>query len=313
MADKVACSAERKMRITIAGDIGSGKTTIARELAKRVAVEMRSTGGIQRQLAATRGITTLELNRLAETDAAIDRQIDHYLKTLPDGNLVVESRMAWRFVPNTRKIFLYVLKHEAANRILLANRSDESYRLLDDAVSQISERRKSEVKRFKTYYDVNIDNLRNYDRVIDTTFASPDSVVERIMRPDAFQSRPGIWLNPKNLVPTCPAKHLNEQTVEELARSMAKTGSDESRPIEVVYVEHAFFVADGHARAAAAIRIGAEFVPLTLVACEDEPYVSGSSARSFVENAVTDDVISAWEQVLKFRFPHPIWKVPHHA
>src|SRR6516164_7572426 len=172
------------MRITIAGDIGSGKTTIARELARHAEVEMCSTGGIQRQLAAARGISTLELNRLAETDPSIDREIDHYLKTLPDGDLVVESRMAWRFVPNTKKIFLYVLKHEAASRILRANRHDESYQLLDDAVHQISERRKSEVKRFKKYYDVNIDNLRNYDRVIDTTFASPKSVAERILTPD---------------------------------------------------------------------------------------------------------------------------------
>ena len=78
------------MRITIAGDIGSGKTTIARELAAHLAVEMRSTGGIQRQLAAARGITTLELDQLAESNSAIDRQIDRYLKTLPDGNLVVE-------------------------------------------------------------------------------------------------------------------------------------------------------------------------------------------------------------------------------
>jgi cytidylate kinase len=301
------------MRITIAGDIGSGKTTIARELARRIAVEMRSTGGIQRQLAAARGITTLELNRLAETDSSIDRQIDHYLKTLPNGDLVVESRMAWRFVPNTTKIFLYVLKHEAADRVLRANRVDESYRLLEDAVSQISERRKSEVKRFKTYYDVNIDDLRNYDRVIDTTFAAPDSVVERIMRPDSLRVSPGIWLNPKNLVPTRGSTHVTEQKVEELAASMAATGFDENRPIEVLYVEHAFFVVDGHARAGAAIRLDLEFVPLRLVGCEDGPYVSGSTARSFVENAVTESMIDGWEKAMKFRYPHPIWKIPHHA
>src|SRR3974377_446142 len=118
------------MRITIAGDIGSGKTTIARELARHAAVEMRSTGGIQRQLAAARGITTLELNRLAESDPSIDDEIDGYLKNLPAGDLVVESRMAWRFVPDTSRIFLYVLKQEAANRILRANRDDERYRVL---------------------------------------------------------------------------------------------------------------------------------------------------------------------------------------
>src|SRR3974377_1204934 len=97
------------MRITIAGDIGSGKTTIARELARHAEGEMSSTGGIHGQLAAAGGITTLELNRLAETDPAIDEEIDGYLKKLPPGKLVVESRMSWGFVPRPRKNFLYVL------------------------------------------------------------------------------------------------------------------------------------------------------------------------------------------------------------
>jgi cytidylate kinase len=298
------------MRITIAGDIGSGKTTIARELARRVGVEMRSTGGIQRQLAAARGITTLELNRLAETDPSIDDQIDTYLKTLPNGELVVESRMAWRFVPNARKIFLYVLKHEAANRILRANRDDESYQLLDDAVFHISERRKSEVKRFKKYYDVNIDDLRNYDRVIDTTFAAPQSVVDRILKPDSLQNSPGIWLSPKNLVPTQGTRPRNGRKVLELAGSIAKTGFDESQTIQVLYVNHTFFVADGHARARASIRLGLEYVPLTLKACEDEPYLPGLTARRFVENAVTESMISDWEDALNFHYPHPIWRLP---
>lgn len=301
------------MRITIAGDIGSGKTTIARELAAHLAVEMRSTGGIQRQLAAARGITTLELNQLAESNSAIDRQIDRYLKTLPDGNLVVELRMAWRFVPDTTKIFLYVLKHEAASRILRANRQDESYRLLDDAAVQIGERRTSEVKRFKKYYDVNIDNLRNYDRVIDTTFASPQSVIERILAPEAPQIRPATWLNPRNLVPTQDPTHFNTQKAQELASSIAKTGFDENRPIGALYVDHAFFIVEGHRRAGAAIQLGLQFIPLTLIACDEEPYGSGLSARRFVENTVTEGAIRAWEDVLNFRYLHPIWRLPHHA
>ena len=301
------------MRITIAGDIGSGKTTIARELAARIGVEMRSTGGIQRQLAAARGISTLELNRLAETDSSIDREIDRSLKTLPDGDLVVESRMAWRFVPNTKKIFLYVLKHEAASRILRANRHDESYQLLDDAVHQICERRTSEVKRFKKYYEVNIDNLRNYDRVIDTTFASPKSVAERTLTPDLLQSKPGIWLSPRNLVPTQDQTHFNAQKLQELASSIAKNGFDENRPIGALYVNHAFFIVEGHRRAGAAIQLGLEFVPLMLIACEDEQYAPGASARSFIENTVTEGTIRAWEDTMNFRYPHPIWRLPHHA
>ena len=301
------------MRITIAGDIGSGKTTIARELARHAEVEMCSTGGIQRQLAAARGITTLELNRLAETDPAIDEEIDGYLKKLPPGKLVVESRMAWRFVPDARKIFLYVLKHEAANRILRANRDDERYRLLDDAVVDIGERRKSEVKRFKKYYDVDIDNLRNYDRVVDTTFASPRTVVDRILKRDSLKSTPGIWLDPRNLVPTQTPRHLDDRKVREIAGSMAESGFDEDHPIGVLYIDHTFFVVEGHARLAASIRRSLEYVPLLLLACAEEPYRAGLTARSFIERTITETLVRDWEKAMQFRYPHPIWRIPHHA
>ena len=49
-------------RITIAGDIGSGKSTVAKKLADWLGVEPHSTGGIQRQLAQQRGLSVLELS-----------------------------------------------------------------------------------------------------------------------------------------------------------------------------------------------------------------------------------------------------------
>ena len=125
-------------RISIAGDIGSGKSTIAKAVAARIGVEPLSTGGIQRQLAAARGINTLELNRLAEADPSIDQKIDDYLRALPDGPLVVESRMAWHFVPGTCRVFLYILPAAAAERILGASRSDESYRHMEEAIALLT-------------------------------------------------------------------------------------------------------------------------------------------------------------------------------
>ena len=106
------------LRVTIAGDIGSGKSTVAKRLAELVGVDALSTGGIQRQLAQKRGLTVLELNKLAEEDASIDRDIDSYLMGLSPGDLVVESRMAWHFVPDTLKTYLYISDKAAARRIL---------------------------------------------------------------------------------------------------------------------------------------------------------------------------------------------------
>ncbi|HEY4856380.1 MAG TPA: cytidylate kinase family protein, partial [Xanthobacteraceae bacterium] len=146
-------------RITIAGDIGSGKSTVAKKLAHWLGVESLSTGGIQRQIAQQRRLSVLELNKLAEEDPSIDREIDGYLMRLPDGELVVESRMAWHFVPNTLKLYLYISDGAAARRIIGAQRIDEDYGTIANAAQPIMARRRSEILRFKKYYNVDIDDL----------------------------------------------------------------------------------------------------------------------------------------------------------
>jgi CMP/dCMP kinase len=297
-------------RITIAGDIGSGKTTVARTLAERVGVEALSTGGIQRQLAFARGITTLELNKLAENDGSIDHEIDGYLKKLPDGNLVVESRMAWHFVPDTLKVFLYVVPQEAARRIFDAGRNDEIYKGLDDALAYIAERRRSEIARFKKYYNVNIDDLRNYDLVVDTTYGKPAAIADMIMRPQESRFPPSILVNPRNLIPTQNIRDLKPDVVEGVSASIKAGGFDADRPIMAVYVDHAFYVTDGHKRAAAAVRQALDYVPIMLVAAEDEASIRGLSARQYVQDTVRDSWIYDWENALGFRYDHAIWRSP---
>jgi cytidylate kinase len=273
-------------RISIAGDIGSGKSTIAKAVAARIGVEPLSTGGIQRQLAAARGINTLELNRLAEADPSIDQEIDDYLRALPAGPLVVESRMAWHFVPETCRVFLYILPAAAAERILGASRSDESYRHVEEAIGLLQERRDSEIRRFRKYYGVDIGNLKNYDLIIDTTHAGVDRIVDAIFDFAAKKAagRPEALISPLDLIPT---REL--EAAERLAAvqdSMVKRGFDQAAPIEVLYVDHAFFIAGGHLRAAAAVRNGLNLVPCRIAASEDEPFVLGGSARDHVRAAI---------------------------
>ena len=109
--------------------------------------------------------------------------------------------MAWHFVPDTLKVYLYISDRAAARRILGAQRSDEDYRSISDPTRPILARRESEIIRFKKYYNVDIDDLRNYDVVIDTTFAPVDDVVKQISE---FKnaSKPACLIDPRNLVPT---------------------------------------------------------------------------------------------------------------
>lgn len=294
------------MRITIAGDIGSGKTTIARIVGEKLGVKPLSTGGIQRQLAAARGVDTITLNLLAEEDPSIDAAIDGHLRSLPEGPLVVESRMAWRFVPDTLKVFLYVVSEAAAERIVSASRGDEVYSHQQHALRAIDARRMSEIKRFSKYYAVNIADLRNYDLVVDTTHATPRLVADKILSQEAVPAATDIWLSPLDLVPTQSVAGLQEARALDLMHEIRKSGFDHMPPISVLYVDHVFYIADGHARAVAAVRSGVALLPAVLVAADGEQYRPGVTAEGYVKDAVSNSLIYDWENAVGVKYKYPI-------
>jgi cytidylate kinase len=216
--------------------------------------------------------------------------------------------MAWHFVPQTLKIYLYISDSAAARRILGAQRSDEDYRSIADPTRPILARRESEIIRFKKYYNVDIDDLLNYDVVIDTTFASVDDVVKRIMDLPEVASRPLCFIDPRNLVPTRMISRSDARELQAIEESMRGRGFDSVRPIRTLYVDHVFYIVDGHARAAAALRAGVQFASAVIVASNDQPYIAGKSARQHVAENVHHSLVSDWETAVGFRYPEEIWR-----
>lgn len=175
--------------ISLSGQLGSGKSTIGKLLAKQLGYTFYSTGSAQRKIAAERGMTTLELNQLSMTDSSIDKQIDSIFKNLAlqDENFVVDSRLGFFFIPSSLKVKLNVETQVAAERIFSdPTRSEEKkYTSVQEAKQSLLKRRALEVERFKKLYHVDIDNEANFDLVIDTTQKTPDEIVNIII--DKFQ------------------------------------------------------------------------------------------------------------------------------
>lgn len=171
--------------ITLSGMLGSGKSTIGKTLADRLNFQYYSTGNAQRSIALARGVTTLELNKLADQDPSIDREIDSVFKNLAhtNQNYVIDSRLAFFFIPSSIKIKLNVDYKTAANRILNDPKrsDDEQYTSLEEAENALRQRRSSEVERFKKTYQVDIDNDENFDYIIDTTNKTADEVCNLII------------------------------------------------------------------------------------------------------------------------------------
>ena len=170
-------------KISLAGDLGSGKSTVADILINRLGAEYYSTGAIVRSIAARHGMSVVELNVYMETHPEIDNEIDNGLVELgqSDKAMVIDSRMAWHFTKGTFKVYLSTDVETSALRIMGANRKGEHAATLEETIAETKARRESEKKRYKTQYGVDIKDLSNYTLIVDTTVANPAEVAECIL------------------------------------------------------------------------------------------------------------------------------------
>lgn len=174
-----------KKTITITGSLGSGKSTIAKMLSQKLGYPYYSTGEAQREIAQRMGMTTLQLNHLSDKDPSIDVQIDGIFKKMnQDGKTyVIDSRLAWYFMPDSLKVKLEVSPALAAERIMNdQERSGEKrYRTISEAMDATLSRRQSERSRFLKTYHVDIDDNSQFDLVIDTTDKTPEEICKIIL------------------------------------------------------------------------------------------------------------------------------------
>lgn len=173
-----------KNKISITGDLGSGKSEVGRILCRKMPFEKISTGTIQREIAARYGMTTLELNQYADTHPEIDDEIDSVFKSLrhsPNAYLF-DSRLAWFFIPESFRVYLQVDVRIAAERIMNdSSRKSEKYASLEAAVADLRARKISENERFMRVYNANCRNAENFDILINTSFVSPEIVTNTLI------------------------------------------------------------------------------------------------------------------------------------
>ncbi|MDR1679934.1 MAG: cytidylate kinase family protein [Prevotellaceae bacterium] len=170
--------------ITLTGDLGSGKSTVSALLCARLGYNYIYTGSIQREIAARYRMTTLELNQYAETHPEIDEEIDSTFRLLGNSfDLVVDSRLAWYFIPNSFKVFMQTDLSVSAARIFAdtKRKGEQKYKSTEEVAQHIAARKASENKRYADLYGVNCANLSQFDFVIDTSTISPEETANQII------------------------------------------------------------------------------------------------------------------------------------
>ncbi len=260
-----------KDKISLAGDLGSGKSTVSDILIPRLCAEYYSTGAIVRSIAERHGMTVGELNVYMETHPEIDNEIDDGLVALSDVDklLIIDSRMAWHFTRGTFKVYLSTDIETSALRIMNANRKGEHAATLEETIKQTKARRESEKKRYLTQYNADIKNLSNYDLVVDTTYATPDEVAECIISGfENWRSDKGykaVFISPERL--NYPDGAGNAEEISRLS-SLLELGQD-IPPVKVAERDGEFYLIHGLESALAYSLAMARYIPAKLV--EDEP------------------------------------------
>lgn len=179
-------------KISLAGDLGSGKSTVGAILKEKFGAEIVSIGRLQRSMAAEMGMDTCEFNRYQETHPEFDKILDTRLSSYESlcGNFIFDSRMAWHFVPSAFSVYLKCDIAEAAKRVTKAGRNDERYSDEKEAADKLLLRREREKKRYADFYGVDITDMNNYDLVVDTTDKSVEEVAEAII--DGYKEKRGL-------------------------------------------------------------------------------------------------------------------------
>ncbi len=151
------------MRIAVSGKSGCGNSTVSRLVARRLG--LRLINFTFRELAREYGVGFAELHRRAGADHSIDRTLDRrQLAAAAAGDCVLGSRLAiWLLTDADLKVYLAGTPEVRARRI--ADREGVPYAT---ALAAMNQRDTLDRGRYLALYDIDINDYRHADLVLDT-------------------------------------------------------------------------------------------------------------------------------------------------
>lgn len=172
------------MIITLTGKPCCGKSTTAEIFCRKYNFERIYAGAIFKEKAREMGISTAELCS-SEKCIEIDYEVDNFLKSIYEtrinDNLIIESRTSWSFMPKAFNVFIDVDDLTMAERLFNSDRTGkEKPKSLEDAMFQCTVRYNADVSRYKKIYNIDCDNMENYNLVINNSNLTPEETADKI-------------------------------------------------------------------------------------------------------------------------------------
>lgn len=177
---------EKKNIISIAGDLASGKGTIAQLLSEEFNYTIYKNGEYARQLGKEMGLDITSFNIYLKDHPEIDRKIERsaseYAQT--HNNFIIDARLGWYAVPESFKVYVTVDIDEAAKRAFndQNRKSTEYFETIQEQKADMQKRYKIENERYWDLYKIKKDDMSNYDFVIDTTNITAQDAANQIKK-----------------------------------------------------------------------------------------------------------------------------------
>ncbi len=292
--------------ITITGSLGSGKSVVSSILKEKLGFDIESAGSLQRKMAQDYGMSIIEFNKYMETHPEFDHELDDFVKKqgLRNTPMIFDSRLAWYFIPQSLKIYLYVNDEIAAKRVFNdSNRINEKYNNVEVAKQKIIQRRNSEVLRFKNQYKVNLEDFRNYDLIIDTSYSTPIEIVNIIIdlyKRDKSQNNE-LWLSPYTLNPTQSIRNHSFDKIDSISPYFNKISDYIDNPIEVVVLNGDFYIIDGHKRVLLSIMKYISLLPCKLINLDRKDVLPfNQEVADYIKDNCTHNVICDWKDIINY-------------
>jgi len=166
-------------KITISGQIATGKTTLYQTLAQELGWQAFSTGAFFRQYAAKHN---LDIEAAQEQNSQITQKIDNQVRQLlrTKNHIIVEGWLAGIMAAGTPKVLKVLLTCQLSERARRFAQREKT--TLKQAKQRVNERDTSWLGQInKIYHRTDIFHPQNYDLVINTTAQTPSQIYKAVV------------------------------------------------------------------------------------------------------------------------------------
>ncbi len=171
------------MKITVSGLPGSGTTTLCKNLQKTLSFDYIYAGKIYREMAKKKGLSLEEFSKLTENDNSFDTSLDRQVMSFADShdNCIIEGRLSGWFAHREQSNDFFKIWVTAPINVRLDRIAHRENETLDITSKKVEMREKSEAKRYKSTYGIDISDFSIYDLIVETSDKDPNETLEFVL------------------------------------------------------------------------------------------------------------------------------------